>query len=425
MRRLQCLLVAVVLFAAACSSKPPKPAGSAGPEANLPNTPVGQDVVIGFTYQIDKCGFDLSSFTSGFDPQSAAQAYLDYWSKHLDLHGHRLIAKFADDGGPFCPEKIRAAAVKLVEEDHAFAVISGGLALRAGQVGDAIAAEKRFHIGSLWEPSSYYQKNAPYAWTQWAEGSQIVDQLAGYLASRKEPQRVYGTFHVDLPQANQLNDELAKDMEKRGLKIAKSVVYPFDVGQANTLATNGVAQLQQAGVNTVILITDPLGPILLALAAQNQHYNPAWVVTSVGYLDVPIIANEYPGTEWKTGNVFGVSNLGPAEEQITGTPSPGAPYTKAFQEVRPNARVPDDIVLWYYPIAIIANAISLAGPNLSDRSFADAMRKVRIETAPGEPVLSYGPDRYGALSDVAVIQWDDAKKAYVFPEGSTRHQAWP
>jgi ABC-type branched-subunit amino acid transport system substrate-binding protein len=80
------------------------------------------------------------------------------------------------------------------------------------------------------------------------------------------------------------------------------VTYSINVAQYQTEATNIVAQMQSAGVTTVLCYCDPVVPIFLGNAAQSQQYKPEWVQPYWGDAQARQVAN---------GNWQGVMASGP------------------------------------------------------------------------------------------------------------------
>src|SRR5205823_1039298 len=140
----------------------------------------------------------------------------------------------------------------------------------------------------------------PYAWGQLIDCTSLVENAidlmakrfkpntpaarAGSAALRQKPRR-FGVLVPDDPIYRQCLDEGRPRLKAAGIDIAKEIDYALDFSKMQQEAPNIAAQLKEAGVTTVVLITDPALPYFLTGAATQQDYWPEWVVTGTVLTD--------------------------------------------------------------------------------------------------------------------------------------------
>jgi len=95
-------------------------------------------------------------------------------------------------------------------------------------------------------------------------------------ATYQNETRKFGLIHPDNPEYVAVANDLKQRLKACGVS-AKEASYSINVAQYQTEATNVMAQMQSAGVTTVLCYCDPVVPIFLANAAQSQQYQPEWV----------------------------------------------------------------------------------------------------------------------------------------------------
>ncbi len=112
--------------------------------------------------------------------------------------GRHLVGVNVDGGSFQCPEKTRSAAVDIAKDHKPFGVVTNfdGSAynMAAALNGAAPASSRPMHFGTLWLSDNDYGRCepgytkctgfAPFAWTQYATGTTIVNQYASYVCGR-------------------------------------------------------------------------------------------------------------------------------------------------------------------------------------------------------------------------------------------------
>jgi hypothetical protein len=67
------------------------------------------------------------------------------------------------------------------------------------------------------------------------------------------------------------------ELDRYDVPVARFITYDLDVPQAQLIAANVIAQLREAGANTVVCVCDPLFPSFLLSESSRQLYFPEWI----------------------------------------------------------------------------------------------------------------------------------------------------
>jgi hypothetical protein len=386
-------------------------------------------ITVAFHWNKDGCGADVTERTTNFSskPADSVAAYVDYINAHdgdgttfdgvpINLHGRRIRPVYVSSGGPApeCQAKNRAAGIEIAEEVRAFAAVSSTLSFDDEQVAAAVAQRGTMHFGSafLSEPA-FYAKHHPYVWSSFSTGSVMVQHLADYIRARLvrggppghtryDGKRVYGLVHPNTPVAKTIAAEFVAAL-RGAVKVKTTITYASDFASAQAQASSGVARLKADGVNTVIMLTDPVAPVVITGIAKKQGWSPDYLVSSLGYLDTPNAAVNFDPGQWR--NAFGVSDLG-SERQVSKSQSTTRPYYRAYVDARPGETPPDDAVAWYATMSSLVWAISAAGPTLTPETAAAGLTDRVTAQRPGSQPVDYLPDRHGSTAGYDVVVYD-------------------
>jgi hypothetical protein len=187
-----------------------------------------------------------------------------------------------------------------------------------------------------------------------------------------------------------------------------------------------VAKLRDAGITSVVCGCDPAFPIFLTTRAQEQGYEPEWVIPGTAFLDMDEVGQLYHPDQW--ARAFGLSFLG--------APRPlRARYGyAAFKMARPDEEPSALVDLLYHQLYLLAAGIQMAGPSLTPESFDAGMHRWPGGTGP-MGTWRFGPGRYTAAQDAREIWWDrdrvsvsnNERGAYVDTGEGRRYRAdeWP
>ncbi len=378
------------------------------------------------------------------DKVRTRDALLEYFNTHYQLYGRKVklvtykgrgdITKEFGGGGQ---EEANADALKVGREIGAFADLS---AISQPYL-DALVRQRVVAFGGLHLPRSYYQARAPYAWGQLVDCTTLVENAvdlmvkrfkpgapavrAGSAALRTKPRR-FGVLVPDDPVYRQCFDEGRPRLKAAGIDIAKEINYALDFSKMQQEAPNIAAQLKQAGVTTVVLVTDPLLPYFLTGAATQQDYWPEWFVTGTALTDLDILGQFYDQDQWQFA--YGQSFL---SDIFQGKDSESY---RAYKAVRPQDEPSVTRDTAYYPFLMLFIALQMAGPNLTPQTFQAGLFAYPPRTG-GFGRWSFSPTDYTASDDAREIYWDrNALSAfnnkpgrYVTLNGGRRYRgsSWP
>jgi hypothetical protein len=420
-------------------SKAAPPKGATSVDPGVPNGGftykgvTNKEITVAFHWNRNDCGADINSRLTNFssNEELSINTYVEYVNRHandgtlmdgypINLHGRRLKAVFVSSGGadPTCAAQNRAAALQITDEVKAFAAVAGTLSFDEDQVAPLVARGESMHFGSaFFSEEDFYSKGDPFIWSLYGTGTIMVRHLADYMTQRlvkvnppghdrfAPAARVYGLLHQDTPAANRIAEEFKGFLAGR-VQIASEFAYTPDFSRAQAESNAALARFRAAGVNTIVMLTDPVAPIFFTKVAQEQGYSPDYLVSSFGYQDIATAVGNYEPRQAR--NFFGVSDFGPESQGSKTEQNTTRPYAKAFREINPNGSIPDDAVAWYATLSSLVWGISAAGPNLTPQTVkAGLVNKVRA-FRPTNYLVDFLPGRHGAIDDYALVSYNPA-----------------
>ena len=392
------------------------------------------------------------------------------------FYGRKLEYELVDGGSNQCPDKTTAAAKEAVEK-NAFVVYNSydGAQYNMAAALNAQPPEKRpMHFGTLWLSDKDYDRFAPYSWTEFVTGTTIARHHASYICSRvatgevppRSPmvtdpkKRVFGLVHTNLEQDVKIVEEFkafAKQM--CNLKITKEIAYEgTDFGKAQQDNPNVILQLKLAGVNSVIMMTEPIQPLFQMQHANNQDYFPEWIYSSFGFGDTSTVQRLYD--QGQTKSSFGTSNLGiyggfdfrsgdpfamyhALHPKSPNTGKPCDPRSDEGMDHDPQyCKAPTALVLWYYTTLPSIGGILFAGPDLNAKNVSVGLQNYPTTryggsgptSDPRPALVGAGPGKYGFLVDAIEWRWrpdftspkPEAKEHWVeYPDCMRHYLQWP
>ena len=206
------------------------------------------------------------------------------------------------------------------------------------------------------------------------------------------------------------------ELKKRGVKVAQDLTYtlPTDTAQiaasAQEQAPTMIAKLKDAGVTSVLVLSDYQVTSALTAAATKNEYQPEWVAMGYGYVDIAaLVPYVRQGTSGSTRSAC--SGLYPPVQGVTSGPS-----DIAFQWYwGPNQGAYSQAV--FTAFEILYAGVHMAGPNLTPETFKAGMfARPPTGGAPEGKVTTsarvYGKnaklpyDEYQTGGDVTLAWWD-------------------
>ena len=224
------------------------------------------------------------------------QVYVDYFNTQFELYGRKVVLRSFQGKGDYINEDQGQGADK--------AQADAGTAHGLGAYGDvtfqlrgsnpywsSLAQQKVVAWGPLGFPDNYYQQHAPYWWSVTPSGSDLASWMGNMTCQRlaglkaifspdatiSAQKRKFGLIHPDNPEYVAIANQMKAKLKGCGVPVAREAAYTINVAQFQSQATNVMAQMQAAGVTTVLCYCDPVVPIFLGNAAQSQNYRPEWV----------------------------------------------------------------------------------------------------------------------------------------------------
>lgn len=379
-----------------------------------------KEVKIGLTYNVSGCGdsgalsASLGEAVTG-DPQTAFATYVRYINDGGGINGRKFILDIADDGSGGCPEKARAAAVKLVDQDKVFAVIPG-----INEVSDYTIEKKIPTMNGREDEASLKAfgpnglglvgiQSALEAWSSFAKY---------YLNSGANTPCL---VHPDEVMWNKYEQTLVKLMAARGLSFKTILRYQEDVASAQVQAGAGVTKLRNAGCNQIFFMAyNPIALIFFTSAASEGLFFPdVWTFTSyTALIDTELAGRLLNQKQWS--KAVGLSYRVP-----TGHPANGN-CKRIYVKYNPEANDADSAAVQLacallLPVAEImrraenitgeltANSYMVGADSITNDYYFDAIVPMDYKLPAGGP---YGTK---AFSDWTVAKWNAELNKYDFP----------
>jgi hypothetical protein len=365
----------------------------------------GRTIHIVFHAKLNDCGPDPQSAQAGTLKAEALKTYADYvafFNKYvLAQYGWKLTYDLIDDGGVYCPEIARAAALKIVKEIKPFATLGDSFNGDAGSVlADIVSSAKFLNIGLSWQTYDEFKKRNPYAWPIFGMAQQQDGYLAEWIGKRvkgtttpdlttgAQVARNFGLLTVDNPENHKLAALLRTNLASRGVTLAHEYYVSSDPGVAAQTSTNTVLKMKNDNVNTLIFAIPytSLQSLLVHTSAMgNQNYTPDLLGSRYGVVFFDELF------ESKVWNKFrGVFNGVPALIRASGTNEKymdinenGGAYKYAWTKMgnTDDADKPGNAPNVWQTLSTLALGIMNAGPVLNAQTFANGID----QTAHGKP----------------------------------------
>lgn len=350
------------------------------------------------------------------------QDYLDLYNEVFETYGRTVeVEYYTGTGESDDPDAARADAIAIADMEP-FAVL--GAPLQAREVFADTLAEHGVVCApgcALAMTESFLAEREPLVWNYGPTANQSAQlaaaaigriagpgpaELAGDEAMQAED-RVYAVVHYSDPNSDSTEtfDTLEAGLADEDVELALDLPYELDLARVQENARSVVAQLEEAGVTTVVFLGDPLMPASLTAEATAQDYFPEWILGPNVLADTAFFGRSFDQQQW--GHGFGVA--------YTGTPGVDTIgdsyllYQWAFDR-----EPPSNIYAVLDPgLRTLFTAIHMAGEELTPDSLRDGLLRLPPRGGgPTRPSVSYGNGElwssfdYGGGDDVALIWWD-------------------
>ncbi|MEW6477025.1 MAG: hypothetical protein AB1679_32615 [Actinomycetota bacterium] len=375
------------------------------------------------------------------DLKRSILAHLEYFNRVYQTYGRKVQVVFYKAKVPMLAgteggyqEEANADALTVGQQIKAFADLTAA----APSFADALVRQGVVGFGTYHMSKSWYEARAPYAWASLPDCTWIAERSIDYVVKRlgqaparfagdeamRSKPRAIGLVVPDSPWYQECANHAEGLYKSAGYRFARRVNYPLNFNQSAQTATNVVAQMKAAGVTTVMCMCDPLLPYFATPQANQQNYQPEWLVAGFGATDTDIVGQFYDQAQWS--HAFGMGVVG---ELRSGYESESYRAYKAVRNDEP-AQLRD---IGYYALLWFFNCLQMAGPNLTPKTFEAGC--FALPPRQGEiGLFKFGPGDYTAVSDArevywdpqAVSPWNNGKGRYVATLGGQRFSgAWP
>ena len=379
---------------------------------------------------------NLSSLAGQFgfaaDPEFAEQipAIKFYVSQINDAGGinGRKIHAIISNYNPTNESEMRGLCKDWTEGSPAAFAVIDGLGTWTGDDQLCITQEGKTPMLAQWTTATDWTTlGSPYLWWLGPDQAVILRTLAtwayssDYIGPRKKLGIVVGDRSSD---QSALNNYLLPYLADLG--ITKPVVEtmaaePSEVAATNTDAPLVVEKLRAAGVTTVIPLI-PENAFFPYLGAETtQQYFPRLLLSDyestievgLGLIPAPY-EKALDGQEGVTVETLGGIDDDRPESQGGYDPgvrscwtsfrkSPSFPFPQPPVHPGPWIEEQGPIASWCQAIRLFAEAAERAGPNLTRRSFVEAMASIKNYPGTLSPILSYGANKFYGPTEYRVV----------------------
>ena len=360
------------------------------------------------------------------DPQIRdLQAFIDLFNKNYELYGRKVALKVftgqATATGEFANQSQAQtqADAQTAYDLKAFAEIAPGV----GDIGSwaAALAQKKIAALSMGLASQHVlDRDSPYAYanTVWHTAENWGHAAAGVACSRmrgmpatfsgdpvyRRTNRVFGLVKANDDNWGPAGDVFQSDSKKRcNLAIAQKSTYSPDVASGPQEAVSIVTQLKAAHVTTVITAADAITQGYLMQAADQQQYNPEWVVwETAGYqhtvqsknqksmIELGVLGPDVRKDKQESWHVYQVARPGHTPESQSSASILPLDYT-------------------FYSVANFFRAVQNAGPNLTPATLQAGWFAPQ-ETLGPRGLFKFGPHSQSVNADFVISLYDPAIK---------------
>ena len=356
--------------------------------------------------QLDEDAEDLYRTTEGL---------VEYFNQNFQFYGRRInLDRYAGNGSALTElsgggrEDAVNDALTVADRDT-FADIGSGLA--TGQIyAESLAAEGIISFGAGYLSREWFDLQGPHAWSLFPDCTRVaeVNSQVGIEVLLREtaimaggdlaglPRRL-GIIYPDSAEYTRCAEHAIAAFEEAGIETHVQN-YTLNLGQTAAVAPSILAQLRDNDITSVACACDPLMQRDLANLAEQQGYEPEWLIQGVGYIDLDLVGQLMAfgsGDQWT--RAFGGS---PTGAQPPWTTSEG--YL-AYRSVRADepSKVVDVIYGQLYRLAI---GIQMAGPDLTPENFQTGMYNYPGGTG-DLGAWDFAPGNHTGVIDARMVMW--------------------
>ncbi len=361
------------------------------------------------------------------------QTLIRFFNTQYELYGRHVVLKTFQAQGDYLLED-QGQGLQGAQADAATAYSLGAFGdmtfpLYASQpYWQDLAAQGVLGFGAPYLPQSWFAHYAPFEYSVFtptganaarAAGNMICRRMAG-MPAIFSPQfgsttRKFGLITPDNPVYMQVGNDIQANLAACGVALAERESYTIDVPAMESQATAMVAKMKAQGVTTVICACDPIIPIFISRAADQQDYYPEWITNYWGDPDT----RNFSQDQWD----HALSN-GPQFPPLKTTES-----YKAFELADPGHPPAEQyFYVAYEELLQIFGALQAAGPDLTPRSFEAGMFSLPPSEGNGQfGTWTYGQGVFDPIATGPITWWnpsatsafDNKPGAWLYCNGGT------
>lgn len=216
------------------------------------------------------------------EQQKQWQAYIDDLNQHGGIAG-RLIDPVYRNATILNKDQMRATCIQLAKDDKVFAVLdAGGAAI--GELPQCYTAENGLPLlgggaAGLWDDSFASSRGLLFIMHQ--RGSRMMRSFAAELdRSGRLKGKTCGILADEFQGASPKGGEaLQKELETRGCKVADRETMSADLSTGASQIPLAVQQMRSKGVDSVMLLANPVYATQFVQSASSQSYKPDYNLT--------------------------------------------------------------------------------------------------------------------------------------------------
>ena len=289
------------------------------------------------------------------------------------------------------------------------------------QMGVISVAERPMFTNAVMDSRAPYlwQYNMAFDDQETLLGQMACAQLAGANASHageadftSQPRKFGIIIGGDPDEGSYHSDPapIVNALARCGVTVPAAQIYDFHNNSKGDPRYCSAAELQMknAGVTTVISVTEIADTAETAQLAAQGSYFPEWVVPTYSFEDIDWwIQNLDPQNERQSfmGLSVNPKQVLPSDD----------PFFQALSQANPGAAPPPQSTYatyrdFYHDMLLPASGIQMAGPDLTPQSFAHGLQTTRFpnpDTRIRAGHVGFGPGQYAMTIDAAEMWWSN------------------
>ena len=384
------------------------------------------------------------------DEGLAFKRYIEFINKHdgdgttfmgipIELHGRKLVGTVIEAGnGDY---SYAQAAERIVKELKPFAAIAAHGSLSAYICPELAKAgihnAQTYDLGGL--GGTLIERTDGYCIPSGLSWERQVDLTTAYLKEHKDTptttgqERVYGVIYSVYPGLKDVAPAMVNRLKAAGIPIAAVAKLPADLATSQQQAPNIIAQMRNAGVNTLIM-PDAGAPLNITHAAQANQYYPDYYIWPCSGEDTTGMVRLFNPAQWDRAEGLTCYDYEFNMDLFNNDKAERTEWWAAYQEIAGSDKEPPSPApLVYAGLYQVLAGVANAGPNLTVESFRagmDAVKPYRYDSIDGRTkdptnmLMGISLKDRSTIGDAAYLYWDTTRReaggptqgAYVYPE---------